>query len=150
MCLLVIAARPASLMFPAHAGTSDPARIETVTITTKTGAHTFQAEIADTPQLRQRGLMFRHRLPPDRAMLFAWGRELVAAMWMRNTYISLDMLFITADGTVVKIAQNTTPKSLEVISSGVPVRAVLEVAAGTAARIGLAPGDRVEHMLFLH
>ena len=124
------------------------ARLERVVIETETGAYRFQAEIADTPALRERGLMFRRELAADRAMLFDWGRELVATMWMRNTYVPLDMIFIASDGRVAGIAENTVPQSLETISSGVPVTAVLEVAAGTARRIGLKSGDRVTHRIF--
>ena len=125
------------------------ARMETVTVVTARGSFEFAAEIADTPQLRRRGLMFRQRLPKDKAMLFDWGgRQLVANMWMRNTYIPLDMVFIASDGTVVRVAGNTKPRSLKIISSGVPVAAVLEIAAGTARRIGLEPGSKVRHMIF--
>lgn len=127
---------------------SDPARIEPVVIETAQGRFTFSAEIADTPELRQRGLMFRQRLPEDRAMLFDWGVVKPVSMWMRNTYVSLDMIFITADGRVARIAEATEPFSETTIASGVPVAAVLEVVAGTAKRIGLKAGDRVIHPMF--
>ena len=81
-------------------------------------------------------------------MLFDWGRVEPVAMWMRNTYVSLDMIFIAADGRVAKVAEATEPLSDTTISSGGPVAAVLEVAAGTAQRIGLKPGDRVLHPMF--
>jgi uncharacterized protein len=126
----------------------EPARLETVAIETDRGRFEFTAEIADTPELRRRGLMYRHRLPEDRAMLFDWGRVEPVSMWMRNTYVSLDMIFIAADGRVVRIAEATEPLSEKTISSGVPVAAVLEVVAGTAERIGLRPGDRVHHRMF--
>ena len=115
---------------------------------TADGRFTFTAEIADTPELRQRGLMFRHQLPDDRGMLFDWGEVQPISMWMRNTYVSLDMVFIAADGRVVRIAEATEPLSETTIPSGVPVAAVLEVVAGTADRIGLKPGDRVHHPMF--
>ena len=92
--------------------------------------------------------MFRHRLADDRAMLFDWGQVRVATMWMRNTYIPLDMVFISSAGRVESIAENTEPQSLKIISSQIPVAAVLEVAAGTAKRIGLKPGDKVVHKMF--
>ena len=123
-------------------------RTEEVAVVTATGRHVFVTEIADTPDTRSRGLMFRRHLAPDRAMLFDWGGMVVASMWMQNTYIPLDMVFIGADGRVVHIARQTTPGSLDVVTAGRPVRAVLEIAGGLAARIGLAPGDRVEHRLF--
>jgi uncharacterized protein len=126
----------------------EPARLETVVIETDQGHFTFTAEIADTPELRRRGLMYRHRLPEDRAMLFDWGRVEPVSMWMRNTYVSLDMIFIAADGRVVRVAEATEPLSEKTISSGVPVAAVLEVVAGTAKRIGLKAGDRVRHRMF--
>jgi uncharacterized protein len=126
----------------------EPARLETVVIETDQGRFTFTAEIADTPELRRRGLMYRHRLPEDRAMLFDWGRVEPVSMWMRNTYVSLDMIFIAADGRVVRVAEATEPLSEKTISSGVPVAAVLEVVAGTAKRIGLKAGDRVRHRMF--
>jgi uncharacterized protein len=126
----------------------EPARLETVAIVTDQGRFEFTTEIADTPDLRRRGLMYRHRLPEDRAMLFDWGRVEPVSMWMRNTYVSLDMIFIAADGRVVRVAEATEPLSEKTISSGVPVAAVLEVVAGTADRIGLEPGDTVHHRMF--
>jgi uncharacterized protein len=135
-------------LVPAATRSAEPARLESVVVETAEGRFTFTAEIADTPELRQRGLMFRHQLPQDRAMLFDWGRVAPVSMWMRNTYVSLDMIFIAADGRVVKVAEATEPLSEATISSGVPVAAVLEVVAGTAARIGLKAGDRVHHPMF--
>ena len=136
------------MLLPGATRAQQPARLEPVTIETDEGRFTFTAEIADTPELRQRGLMFRHQLPQDRAMLFDWGRVEPVTMWMRNTHVSLDMIFIAADGEVVRIAEATEPYSDDIISSGVPVAAVLEVVAGTADRIGLEPGDRVHHPMF--
>jgi hypothetical protein len=135
-------------LVPGATRATEPPRLEPVVIETSEGRFTFQTEIADTPELRQRGLMFRQRLPEDRAMLFDWHRVAPVSMWMRNTYVSLDMIFIAADGRVVKVAQATVPFSEDIISSGVPVAAVLEVVAGTAERIGLEPGDRVHHPMF--
>jgi uncharacterized membrane protein (UPF0127 family) len=125
-----------------------PARLEPVTIATASGEAAFTAEIADSELSRQRGLMFRHALPADRAMLFDFGQERPVGMWMKNTYISLDMIFIRADGSVAAVAENTVPHSLRVIGVEEPVLAVLEVAAGTAKRIGLRPGDRIYHRIF--
>jgi uncharacterized membrane protein (UPF0127 family) len=135
-------------MLPTATNAADPARLEPVVVETAQGSFTFTAEIADTPELRQRGLMFRHQLPQDRGMLFDWGEVQPISMWMRNTYVSLDMIFIAADGRVVRIAAATEPLSETTIPSGVPVAAVLEVVAGTAERIGLKPGDRVHHPMF--
>ncbi len=136
------------LLIPAAATAAEPARLEPVVVETAQGRFTFTAEIADTPQLRQRGLMFRHHLAEDRAMLFDWGEVAPIAMWMRNTYVSLDMIFIGADGRVTKVAEATEPLSDTIITSDGPVAAVLEVVAGTAERIGLEPGDRVDHPMF--
>jgi uncharacterized membrane protein (UPF0127 family) len=81
-------------------------------------------------------------------MLFDFGAEGPVAMWMRNTYVSLDMIFIRGDGRIARIAENTTPLSEETIPSGAAVKAVLEVVAGTAKRLGITAGDRVAHRIF--
>ena len=146
--ILILAAilMAAQLSGPVHA--QQAMRIENVTIKTSKGVYSFQTEIADTPPLRERGLMFRREMAPDRAMLFDWGEPLVASMWMVNTYISLDMVFISGDGTVRYVAEGTTPLSRDIVSAGIKVRAVLELIAGTAQRISLKPGDRVSHPIF--
>ena len=123
-------------------------RVQPVTVTTASGDHVFQSEIADTGLLRARGLMERPSLAADRAMLFDFERTAPVTMWMKNTYISLDMIFIREDGIVHWIERDTVPYSKAIISSGGPVRAVLEVAAGTAVRIGVKPGDVVRHAIF--
>jgi uncharacterized protein len=135
-------------LIPAASQASEPARVEPVIVETALGRFAFTAEIADTEELRRRGLMHRQHLAQDHAMLFDWGRVEPVAMWMRNTYVSLDMIFIAADGRVTKIAEATEPLSETIISSDGPVAAVLEVVAGTARRIGLEPGDRVHHPMF--
>jgi uncharacterized membrane protein (UPF0127 family) len=121
---------------------------EILEIAGKTGVHVFSVELAKTDADRSRGLMHRKSLPAGRGMLFDFERDQMVTMWMRNTYISLDMIFIRKDGTIARIAENTEPLSERIISSGVPVRAVLEVIAGTSRRLGLAPGDRVAHPMF--
>jgi len=80
--------------------------------------------------------------------LFDFGRDQMVAMWMKNTYVSLDMIFIRADGRIAHIAENTTPHSEAIVSSRVPVRGVLEVVAGTAKKLGVQPGDKVVHRWF--
>ena len=92
--------------------------------------------------------MYRRSLAPDRGMLFDFARVQPISMWMQNTYIPLDMIFIRADGSIARIAENAEPLSTRTIPSGEPVLAVLEVIGGTAARLGVKPGDRVEHPLF--
>lgn len=110
--------------------------------------HEFIVELAATPAERSRGLMYRRSMPADHGMLFDFERDDMVSMWMRNTYIPLDMLFIRADGTIARIAEHTEPLSERTISSGEPVRSVLELNAGTSSRLGIEPGDRVEHSLF--
>ncbi len=123
-------------------------KLEPVTVASSESATMFTAEVADTEELRSRGLMFRHFLPEDKAMLFDYQNPRPVAMWMKNTNISLDMLFIRADGTIAAIAENTVPQSLDTISVQEPVRGVLEMAAGTVKRLGLRPNDRVYHRIF--
>lgn len=110
--------------------------------------HPFKVEVVAEPEERQVGLMFRRSLAADGGMLFDFGRTEPVAMWMKNTLIPLDMLFIASDGSVVNIAQRTVPGSLATIPSAKPVRFVLEVAGGTASRLGIKPGDKVIHPLF--
>jgi uncharacterized protein len=121
---------------------------DTVEIATKSGVHSFAVELAVNDEQRARGLMFRRELPEGRGMLFDFHREQPITMWMQNTYIPLDMIFIRGDGRILSIAENTEPLSTRVISSGGPVRAVLEVIAGTAKKLGIRPGDRVSHPIF--
>ena len=108
----------------------------------------FQVEVARNDADRAQGLMFRRSMPADRGMLFDFGKVEPVSMWMQNTYLSLDMLFIRADGTIARVAANTEPLSTRTIPSGEPVLAVLELNAGTAAKLGIKAGDKVEHPLF--
>jgi uncharacterized membrane protein (UPF0127 family) len=108
----------------------------------------FNIEMADTDERRALGLMYRTSLPADAGMLFDFKRDQDVAMWMRNTRIPLDMVFIDRTGKIVNIAQRTVPFSEATISSAGPVRAVLELNGGTAERLGLKAGDRVIHPLF--
>ena len=105
--------------------------------------HHFDIWIAETPQQQQQGLMFVRDLPAARGMLFVAKQPRVFDMWMRNTYIPLDMVFIGADGRISSIAENTTPHSLAIVSSKVPVGAILELKGGEAARRALHAGDKV-------
>jgi uncharacterized protein len=120
----------------------------TLEIVTKNGVHVFSVELAATDAERQKGLMFRKELPEGQGMLFDFKQDQDVSMWMRNTLIPLDMLFINADGRIRRIAENTEPMSERTIPSGGPVRAVLEVIGGTAKKLGIAPGDRVAHPMF--
>lgn len=123
--------------------------VETLTIVTRDGArHAFRTEMAVTPETQMVGMMFRTAMEPDEAMLFDWGSPRESAMWMRNTLIPLDMVFITADGRIHRIHERATPHSLATIESRGPVRATLELQGGTAERLNLRVGDRVEHRAF--
>jgi len=122
--------------------------LQTLEIATKSGVHVFSVEMATTDQEREKGLMFRKELPDGRGMLFDFSPEQMVSMWMKNTYISLDMIFIRADGRVLRVAENTEPFSTRIIASGGPVKGVLEVVAGSARKYGIEPGDRVAHPLF--
>ena len=135
---------------PSRAQSDDPGpmAVETVALETAQGGFMIAAELAITPEQRERGLMFRHRLPPDRGMLFVYEAPQPISMWMKNTYIPLDMIFLAADGRVMGIAKDTVPESEVVIDSPGPALAVLEVAAGTAERVGLQVGDRAVHPAF--
>lgn len=110
--------------------------------------HRFTVEIAETTRQRSRGLMFRESLAPDQGMLFVYPGEQEIRMWMRNTLIPLDMLFVALDGTIVSIAADTVPLSEEIVSSGAAARGVIELAGGTARRLDIQPGDKVRHPLF--
>lgn len=110
--------------------------------------HAFDVEVAQSARQLAQGLMYRKSLGASAGMLFDFGRPQPIAMWMKNTLIPLDMLFIDGDGVVTGIAERTEPMSTEVIGSPGPVRAVLEVNGGTASRLGLRPGDRVVHPIF--
>jgi uncharacterized protein len=122
---------------------------EKLVIVTRDGVrHDFKVEMAISPDQQTVGLMFRPSVPADGGMLFDWGTPRASQMWMRNTISSLDMVFINADGTIRSIAENTVPESLAIIDSRGPARATLELAAGTAARLNIRVGDKVEQRIF--
>lgn len=122
--------------------------VEQVIVTSDRGDIAFATEIATSDETRSRGLMFRRSMGEREAMLFHWPSPRLVSMWMRNTYLSLDMLFVTADGTVVHVQADTVPESLQVLSAGREVSAVMEVVAGTAAKLGIRPGSRLKHRFF--
>jgi len=138
----------ALLLWGLAARDAQAAKMETLEIVTKNGVHVFSVEIATTDQERETGLMYRKQMPEGQGMLFDFRPEQPVSMWMKNTYIPLDMIFIRADGRILRIAENTEPMSTKIIASGGPVTGVLEVIAGTAKKLGIAPGDRVGHPLF--
>src|SRR5271169_2159357 len=119
-----------------------------LTIVTATGPHRFTVEVAETPGQMEQGLMFRRTMAPDAGMLFDYKTPTLATMWMRNTLIPLDMLFVDAQGYIVNIHERAVPQSDAVITAAAPVRAVVELNGGTAARLGIKPGDRVVFSIF--
>ncbi len=124
---------------------SAPATLERLEIVTATGTHAFDVEVARNEKDRAQGLMFRRSLPQKQGMLFLFENERPIAMWMKNTYISLDMVFVSRKGRVTSIARGAIPLSETVIPSGGPVYAVIELAAGAADAIGLSVGDHVRY-----
>jgi uncharacterized membrane protein (UPF0127 family) len=141
---LALCAPPAS----ARAQEPIPSATEPLEIQTATGAHLFNVEVARSQRERELGLMFRRSMEADHGMVFFFNGEQRVGMWMKNTYIPLDMVFAARNGRVVGVARNTTPLSEAVISSGAAAYAVIELNAGIADSIGLAVGDRVRHSGF--
>jgi uncharacterized membrane protein (UPF0127 family) len=142
-------AMAAALAVWAFAGVgAEAASIQPLEIVTKSGVQVFSVEMATTDQEKETGLMYRKELPDGKGMLFDFSPEQQVSMWMKNTFISLDMIFIRADGRILRIAENTEPQSTRIIPSGGLAKGVLEVIAGTARKYGIAPGDRVAHPLF--
>ena len=137
-----------SLFVAAGSAASAADKTSTLEIVAKNGVHSFTVELADTDETRASGLMYRKSLPEGRGMLFDFKQEQPVSFWMHNTYIPLDMIFIRADGRILRIAENTEPLSDRLVPSGGPVQGVLEVIGGTARKLGIAPGDRVAHPIF--
>lgn len=130
-------------MFSAQA-----AKIEPLEIITKSGVQVFSVELATTEEEKTTGLMYRKELAEGKGMLFDFSPAQEVSMWMKNTYVSLDMIFIRPDGRILRIAENTEPLSTKIIPSRGLAKGVLEVVAGTAKKFGIEPGDRVAHPLF--
>lgn len=124
------------------------AGLEKLQIDTASGPHVFQVEVMRSDAEREKGLMFRRFLPKERGMLFDFKVEQPVMMWMKNTYIPLDMVFMNREGRVVGIARNAEPLSEAIIPSGAPAAGVLELNGGEAATIDLKVGDTVHHPLF--
>lgn len=124
------------------------AEMQPLEIVTKSGVHVFTVEVAKTEQERATGLMYRKELAEGRGMLFDFSPEQPVSMWMKNTFIPLDMIFIRSDGRILRIAENTEPHSEKIIPSGGLAKGVLEVIGGTARKYGIQAGDRVAHPLF--
>ena len=141
--LLALLLVPAMLVAPVEA-----LRRETLTLQTAAGSHVIDIEVAESKEDKAQGLMHRSSLPDNGGMLFvnAAPREII--MWMKNTLIPLDMVFIRADGVVHRIEAGTEPYSETIIRSNGDVLGVLELNAGTAQRLGLKPGDHAVHAAF--
>lgn len=137
-----------ALIFVAAPEVTARMRREAVTLVTGQGERVIDVEVAATADEKARGLMFRTSLPDSEGMLFPYNDAQEITMWMRNTYIPLDMVFIRADGTVHRIEARTEPLSERIITSLGRVTAVLELAGGAAERLGLKPGDIVRHPHF--
>lgn len=112
-------------------------------VTQKGITHDFVVELAITPEQQRRGLMFRTNLAHDAGMLFDFKEPRIISMWMKNTLIPLDMIFVDEAGRVVFIAENTTPESTDIISSSIPVRWVLEVYGGITSKLEIGDGDQL-------
>lgn len=117
-------------------------------IVTAKGRHKFNIEMALTDRQQSQGLMFRRSMPADAGMMFDYVRPQIITMWMKNTFIPLDMIFVGIDGRVINVAERTVPQSTAIVPSSGPARAVIEVNGGTAARLGIKPGDKIEHEIF--
>ncbi len=130
------------------AGAATAQALDKLEIVTETGVHVFSVELARSDAEREKGLMYRRFMPADRGMLFDFKREEPVMFWMKNTYIPLDMIFISRGGVVTSIAANAEPLSERLIPSGGPCYGVLELNGGVAASIGVKPGDKVRHPIF--
>lgn len=131
--------------FLAGAAADARMRTERLWLITAKGEQAIEIEVAETPEEKALGLMYRTKLPELHGMLFPYDRPQEIGMWMRNTLIPLDMVFIRADGTIHRVERWTEPQSERIISSEGAVTGVLELAGGAADRLGLRRGDRVRH-----
>jgi uncharacterized membrane protein (UPF0127 family) len=144
--LALAACQPTTSSNSSGAIEASPAGLEQVPLTITTAAgkvHRFIVEVARTEAQQAQGLMNRQTLAPDRGMIFPYATPTMAAFWMKNTLIPLDMIFVRADGTIARIEANTVPLSLDPVPAGEPVGAVLELAGGRSAELGIAAGDKV-------
>ncbi len=121
---------------------------EALMIESDGATHNFSVEIADTPEKQTRGLMYRDVIEPEKGMLFEYAEQGVLSIWMKNTGVPLDIIFVRQNGKILKIEHSATPYSLRSISSEATVAAVLELAGGRALELGIMPGDVVKHPFF--
>ena len=132
----------------AAAAQSSPFPASRLTVETVRGRFAFTVEVADTGARRTQGLQGRRTLATNAGMLFDFQTPQMVSMWMKDTYLPLDMIFVAADGGILNIAERTVPHSLIPVASAGEALAVLEVNAGTVARLGIRPGDRIYHPIF--
>ncbi|MEZ5937091.1 MAG: DUF192 domain-containing protein [Hyphomonadaceae bacterium] len=146
---MITRAFASALMFFAVSGACAHAQtVEPLSIEGKDGSHAFQVEIADSPDERAQGLMHRKEMAKDHGMLFVYPELSQTGVWMKNTLIPLDMLFIDEDGTILAIAENARPGSLRTIDPGFRVKGFLEINGGLAKELGIKPGDKVSYKVF--
>jgi len=119
-----------------------------LSVITSTGQKNFEVEMAVSDQQQSQGLMYRRSMAANAGMLFDYGALRHIQMWMKNTYIPLDMIFIGPKGKIIKIVERTIPHSESIISSNGRARAVLELNSGTVSRLGIKTGDTVIHSIF--
>jgi uncharacterized membrane protein (UPF0127 family) len=149
LLLSMLAVPLAARAQPEPAGPQPELPKEKLVIVTRDGAqHVFNVEMALKPDQQIVGEMFRKSVPEDGGMLFDWGAPRESQMWMKNTLVPLDMVFVNADGTIRSIAEDTVPESLATIDSRGPVRATLELAGGVTAKLNIRVGDKVEQRIF--
>jgi len=143
MCLsLLFAAAPVVI-------TSGPAaKLEPLTVESAKGEQVFSVEVVRKEKDRNRGLMFRQSMAQDQGMLFDYDPPQKISFWMKNTFIPLDIIFVDASGRILNIAENTTPLSLERLPSAGVARGVLEINGGLSAKLGIKPGDKINHAIF--
>ncbi|MBI36305.1 MAG: hypothetical protein CL568_01800 [Alphaproteobacteria bacterium] len=148
--LIVLALFIESTIMPLLGNSGNDITFERSSVVIKGGKekHKFDVELAFTNIQQSYGLMYRKQLARNEGMLFFYKKEMIATMWMLNTFISLDMIFVDSGGRIIYIYQNATPLSLSKISSGKPVRGVLEVNAGVVEKLGIIVGDQLIHPLF--
>ena len=149
--LAISAVLALSLSAPVLAADPEPIDFgptEKLVILSETGANTFDVEVADTLKEQARGMMYRESVPPMTGMLFEFEEPKVATIWMKNTAVSLDILFVRSNGKILKIEHSATPYTLRNSSSEAPVAAVLEIGAGQSLELGIKPGDRIAHEFF--
>ena len=131
------------VLLPSWACAQDDVALSTLSIQTPNSTYSFTTEIALSEEAKERGLMFRQKMPEDQAMIFAFSPPQPVKFWMKNTLIPLDMIFVRADGTIAAIAENAVPQSLDQIGVAEPVAAVVEVAGGVTHKLGIHMGDHV-------